>query len=609
MNILLALRQSPAGRTPMRLVLALVLCAGLLMGVVDRLDPAFAARAASAGGNLGLLALNTLPAVALLLALWALTRRLLLACWLTLLAIAGLYAANAAKIEHLQTPLLPADLRFFSEPGPALELFGHYVSFEMRHLLPAAAVILFTLLLWNRPGLPGLAGWRRLALGAVAVVATVTMVAGSGPWKRVFDARRLGFEPWALAESTTHVGLIGALLMYHWELGGGDVPRADREAALALLHDHGPALRARLAATAAGEPAPDIVVVQSESLFDPARLRDIPSGQYLREYHRLRKRAKAGEMTVPTFGGGTIRTEFEVLTGVPLDTLGGLQYPWLELHRHDLPNLASVLSRQGYRTTAIHPNSAAFWNRSKAYPALGFDRFLDIGAFSKEDVVGLFTSDAALTDRILAELDTGGQPHFIFAISMENHGPFDWRPGLDAERLSRLSMPERLDEGGRYWLGNYLYLLEDADRELGRLIGALKKRERRTLVLFYGDHLPALPPVYHQLGFEDERDAQLQTVPWLLYDSARTRPQRFNTRSWLLPSLLLDAAGVHDEPYFAVIDTLRSQIDLDDRELDGTEQAGLLALARLQLRGELPSLLDEALAAEPAAQDEQALAP
>lgn len=608
MNLIQSLRQSPAGRMPLRMGLGLFVCAGLLMVMVDRLDPAFAASAASAGGGFGLVAINTLPALTLLLALWALTRRLALACWLTLLAMAGLYAANAAKIQHLQTPLLPADLRFLSEPGPALELFGHYVSFETRHLLPMAAGVLFTLLLWNRPGLPALAGWRRAALGSVAVLATVTMIAGSAPWKRVFDAHRLGFEPWALAESTAHVGLIGALLMYHWELGGGDVPRADRKAALNLLQDHGPALRSRLAALPA-DAAPDIVVLQSESLFDPARLRDVPSGQYLREYHRLRKRAKAGEMTVPTFGGGTIRTEFEVLTGVPLDTLGGLQYPWLELHRHDLPGLTSILSRQGYRTTAIHPNSAAFWNRSKAYPALGFDQFIDVGAFSKDDIIGLFTSDAALTDRILTELDGDDRPQFVFAISMENHGPFDWRPGLDADRLARLSMPERLDDGGRYWLGNYLYLLEDADRELGRLIDALKQRKRRTLVLFYGDHLPALPPVYHQLGFDDERSAQEQTVPWMLYDSASPRPQRFNTRSWLLPALLLDAAGIRDEPYFAVIDTLRSQIDLDDRDLAESEYDGLLALARLQLRGELPSLLDEALAAEPVVQENEALAP
>ncbi|MCR6701385.1 MAG: hypothetical protein NVV68_09660 [Dokdonella sp.] len=58
-----------------------------------------------------------------------------------------------------------------------------------------------------------------------------------------------------------------------------------------------------------------------------------------------------------------------------------------------------------------------------------------------------------------------------------------------------------------------------------------------------------------------------------------------------------------------MIDTLRAQIDLDDRELAEAEYDGLLALARLQLRGELPSLLDEALASEPVVEPNEALAP
>src|SRR5690606_19647037 len=114
-----------------------------------------------------------------------------------------------------------------------------------------------------------------------------------------------------------------------------------------------------------------------------------------------------------------------------------------------------------------------------------------------------------------------GPPQFVFAVSMENHGPFDYRPNLDAERLAALPMPEKLDAGGRMWFGNYLYLLDDADQELGRLAEALARRERRTLLLFYGDHLPGLAPVYFQLGFDDGRTAQEQPVPWLLYDTAR----------------------------------------------------------------------------------------
>jgi phosphoglycerol transferase MdoB-like AlkP superfamily enzyme len=161
-----------------------------------------------------------------------------------------------------------------------------------------------------------------------------------------------------------------------------------------------------------------------------------------------------------------------------------VQYPWLELDRETYPGLVRVLNRHGYRSVAIHPNAAAFWNRARAYPALGFSRFVDGASFAKDRIVGLFTSDAALTDRVLDELADDGPPQFVFAISMENHGPFDWRPGLDPQRLATLPMPEQLDAGARLWLGNYLYLLDDADRELARLADSLAKRKRRTLLRF-----------------------------------------------------------------------------------------------------------------------------
>jgi phosphoglycerol transferase MdoB-like AlkP superfamily enzyme len=325
-------------------------------------------------------------------------------------------------------------------------------------------------------------------------------------------------------------------------------------------------------------------------------LRGIAKGVHLRELDRLAKRAHAGELTVPTFGGGTIRTEFEVLTGAPLSSLDGVQYPWLELDASDIAGLPAELARHGYRTLAIHPNAGAFWNRARSYPALGFDRFIDGAAFGDDTIVGLFPGDAALTDRILSELDDDGPPQFIFAVSMEAHGPFDWRPGLDEARLASLPVPDALDEGGRYWLRNYLYLVEDADRALGRLADALSKRTRRTLLLFYGDHLPALPPVYAQLGFDDEGAAEAQTVPWLLLDTASRYPHRLDTSAWLLPAILLDAAGVRGPSYFSALDVVRTELDLDRHPKESAELPAIVALARRGLRGEMAELADEVIA-------------
>lgn len=571
---------------------AALLCAFVVAVFVGGLDPGIRLGAPDGrAANLYTLLLNTLPALTALGLLVALTRRLLLSSWLVVLAVAGLYAANAAKMVTLQTPLLPSDLRLLAEPAPALKLFVHYLHFDVAHALLLALGTAVTLSLCRERRLLVLGGGRRVALGAVALAIGLSLTVGSMPLRRVYQSAESAFQPWALADNVANTGLISSLLLYHWQLRGGAIPAADRAAAVALLKAHAPQVRAALAATTSPQDLPDIVVVQSESLFDPARLRTVPSGRYLDRYHELARSAVAGELRVPTYAGGTIRTEFEMLTGAPLESLGGVQYPWLELERDTYPGLTRVLDAHGYRSVAIHPNAATFWNRAKAYPALGFDRFVDAVAFLPEQTVGLFTSDAALTDRVVAELADEGPPQFVFAISIENHGPFDWRPGLDADRLRALPMPGELDPTARFWFGNYLYLLDDADRELGRLAGLLMQRQRRTVLMFYGDHLPDLGPVYAQLGFDDGREAKQQPVPWLLLDTEQTRPRRVDTASWVLPALLLDAAGIRDHGYFSIIAALAETGALDADDVDSA--AGLTALARLQLRGELGPIVDE----------------
>ena len=587
-----------AGR---RLALALLVATLVLVVMIDRLDPAFAwgSDVVHATNLFALLLLNALPLFALLLVLLALTRRVALSTWLTALVGFMLFTANSAKLAELQTPLLPSDFRFLAKPGPALALFAHYMKFNIGTIAGVLVVLVVTVFLVRRRASSYLKGWPRALFAFGAGVIAVSLVAGSTPWRQVYAAKRMGFEPWALTESAARAGLIGSLLLYHWELGDGSVPKADRDAAIAMIDAHADLLRERLAAASIVQQLPDILIVQSESLFDPARLNDVEPGRFLTEFRKLAESSRSGELHVPTFGGGTIRTEFELLTGAPLSSLGGIQYPWLELRDARFPSLASILARNGYTTTAIHPNGAAFWNRNRAFPELGFQKFIDVAAFDKEDIVGLFTSDAALTDRVIAELKDDGPPQFLFAITMENHGPFDWRPNLDADRLAALPMPSKLDSGGRLWFGNYLYLLDDADHELGRLAEALKQRKRRTLLLFFGDHLPSIHTVYYQLGFDDGKTELQQPSEWLLFDTANPNGVKEDTQSWLLPARLLDSAGIANEPYFIVTAALRDALGIDREPITPEQAKGFNALAQLQLRGELDALLTERLDVSP----------
>lgn len=567
------------------------------------LDPGLGWPTGNAGWTyFSLVAINILPFLLIVVLLSALTRRVVLSSWIGLLLLVASYAANAVKLEQLEMPLLPGDFHFLEEIGSSLPLFAHYIGTSFRPLLLAITLIALTIGLFREAAWPMMRGWTRVGVTALAVALGVGLFQGWFPWRSVYSANRLAFEPWSVVDSARKAGMVGSLVLYNWELARRQELRPDRDAASELVQANVDALREHLnpnSSTLAmpSGTQPDIIIIQSESLFDPARLTKAPINTYLPNFHRLAKRGLSGELKVPTYAGGTIRTEFEVLTGLALAFFPGVQYPYFEIADRPIPGIVRTLSRQGYQTTAIHPNTGVFWNRNQAYQQLGFDRFVDINAFSKDDEVGLFTGDAALTDHVLAQLAHDGPPQLVFAVTMENHGPFDWRPGLDAKRLADLTTPPGLNESGEYWMRNYLYMLDDADQELGRLADALQKRKRRTVLLFYGDHLPGLAPVFQQIGFADGQGPKTQPVPWLLLDNRRNLSGHgpMDTSAWLLPSILLETAGIGGDRYFATLGALRGSLPLDVMTSSTSLPDELRALGQLRFRNELEPILDKAL--------------
>lgn len=557
-------------------------CAALVAQVYW-FDPAFRP-GHGAEGDIGLAALNALPIALFVLLLFALTRRPLLAYWCGALLAALLQGINALKLEAIATPLLPSDFQLIGQLHGGHGLLGHYVPSDSADVKRYALTALATLAAIALPLRVRLRGWSRSVFAAAALASGISLVAGFAPWQTLYSSERLGFELWSPPHSTDHGGLFASLLRYHWEFSA-PLPEPDRAAAAALIARHADAVEAAPAAGAAAD-LPDIVVVQSESLFDPARLKGIEPAQTMPNLRRIAAQSTHGDLWVPTYGGGTIRTEFEVLTGVAMRYFPDVQYPYYKLAVPELPTLPSLLAAHGYRTLAVHPNDAAFWNRATTFRTMGFQDFDDDSRFGDAQREGYFVSDEALVDHVLQRLDEGGAPLFVFAISIENHGPYDESPGIDERRRDAEPVPPGAPPAAALELRDYLYHVSNADRSLGRLADALAKRQRRTLLLFYGDHLPALNETYRSAGFDDGIAETSQPVPYLLFDSKAPQEQVQATASYFLPARLLAAAGIGD-PYFRTLDAIRAETQFGP-DYTPAEDTGLCALMRMRQLGEQP---------------------
>lgn len=249
-----------------------------------------------------------------------------------------------------------------------------------------------------------------------------------------------------------------------------------------------------------GADAPHLIAIQSESFFDPRSLSSQIRRDVLAEFDRLLADAMlVGSLTVPAWGANTIRTEFAFLSGVSADQLQGHRFnPYRAISAGwRVASLASWLKQQGYRTVCVHPYPAGFYQRNRVYPRLGFDDFLDLGAFAGLPHDGPYMEDAAVADKIAALLRDASQPLFVLAITMENHGPLHLekvRPGDEAALYTEPPPPGCED------LTVYLRHLRNADRMVAALRGGLETLDHPASLCWYGDHVPILPQVYRRYG-------------------------------------------------------------------------------------------------------------
>ncbi len=259
---------------------------------------------------------------------------------------------------------------------------------------------------------------------------------------------------------------------------------------------------------------PNIIMIQLESFFDPAYLKHFTCSENpIPNFCAIKDKYASGFLTVPVVGAGTANTEFEILTGMSTDYFGAGEYPYNTVVKDTVVEaIPQILQQYGYTSTAIHNNTGTFYNRNLVFANMGFDRFIpeeymyDLG----ETPTG-WHKDGGLTQVMIDTLQESDTPDFIYTITVQSHGRYPSSQVLDNPEITVTAD----DETTSTWaVEYYVNMIHEVDEMIGDLTAQLEKLGEPTVLVMYGDHLPAL-------GFdaEDLSQPSLYTTEYVIWDN------------------------------------------------------------------------------------------
>ncbi len=476
---------------------------------------------------------------------------------------------SAQKQLFLSDPLYPSDMLFgrqILQLLPVMVAARPYLAVAIGCCLVAALVALVYLwfFAWRRfPSLSRPAKLFRLLVGLPLIGGFLSLM-DYAEYSPLRD--RLNIIPmmWDQRENYLHNGF---LLAFAFNLPMANVTAPEGYGAQAI--DSIPAGNTPVAG-AGTTSHPDVIMLMSESLWDPTRLSNVRLSPD--PMPTIRKNA-SGNVFSPEFGGMTANVEFEALTGFSNAFLPYGSIPYQQYVRRPLPSLATFFRSKGYVAKSFHPFQSWFWNRANVYEAFGFESFLSEENMPVMDKRGIFASDEALTKEIMRAADNTREPFFFFGVTLQGHGPYE--PQRYSKNTIAIDGPT-LSASSTQSLATYAQGVREADQSLKMLMDWAKKRRRETIVVIFGDHLPPLGNVYPESGYMPDqvatRSAPVDVMkrehetPLVVWSSKRGVQKDLGSISpAFLPYHVVKLAGYEHPFYTGMLGAVHDRYDAIDR--------------------------------------------
>lgn len=287
------------------------------------------------------------------------------------------------------------------------------------------------------------------------------------------------------------------------------------------------------------EEYPNIIFVQLESLFDPTHLTELEfSDNPLPNLTELYENYSSGYFSVPSFGAGTANTEFEVITGMNLDDFGPGEYPYKTVLKDSAcESICYYLKEYGYTANALHNNEGDFYQRNSVFSHLGFDTFTSIEYIESYETTEMgWAKDDCLIGEITGILKESDSPDFIYTISVQGHGDY---PTMSEDEEKHITISNNNVTGNPEGFEYYVNQIYEMDIFVGNLIEELEKIDEKTVVVFYGDHLPTF-----DIEDSDLENGDIYQTEYVIWNNFGLEKIDRDIQAYQLSALVMERLGL-----------------------------------------------------------------
>lgn len=296
----------------------------------------------------------------------------------------------------------------------------------------------------------------------------------------------------------------------------------------------------------ATEEKPNIICVLLESFVDPNEVNFLNfSENPVPNFQNLEVNYSTGYLTVPVVGAGTANTEFEILTGMGMQFFGLGEYPYKTiLKTNSCESIASDLKNLGYATEVVHNNGGNFYSRANAFSQMGFDNFIskEMMNITEYTPLGTWPTDDILISEVEKALDSTPQQDFVYTITVQGHGAYPTEKVIENPEI--VVTGAETEESNNEW-EYYVNEIHEVDKFIANLTDMLSKRDEKTVVVFFGDHLPTM-------GLEDSdmKSGSIFKTKYVTWNNFGMEKVDRDLNSYQLLAAVTDQLGIHEGTMF-----------------------------------------------------------